>query len=676
MPSSPQSRNFGRVAILRNANSSVSAAIAASIALATIVVGGMPSAASTALPLRPPSASTPHGVPQESGEPVEEGPADLVPADLDTWLDGFMPTALRQNDIAGAVVSVVKGGKVLSSRGFGVSDVETGAPVDPQQTLFRVASVSKTFVWTAVMQLVERGEIDLDADIGEYLDFTVRGEGGMPITVRHLMTHTAGFEETAKNTLFDDPSGLITLETYVKQSVPARIFEPGSTPAYSNYGAALAGYIVQRVSGQPFDEYIEQKIFDRLGMTSSSFRQPLPANLEARLSRGYDTASEPARAFEYIWDAPAGSLSTTAEDMNLFMIEHLQNETPGLGRLLDAAAASLMHRTVTRAHPGVNGMALGFYEQNRNGREVIGHGGDLTLFHTQMELYLDENVGIFVSYNSAGAGATDLRSDLMTSFADRYFSESEPDARLERAVAVEHANEVAGSYRVSRRPESSFLKVASLAYQATLEAAPDGSLTLTANGMSDRFVETEPYLWRQPGTDNSFTVVSTNGSMRMTPSPVLVFDRVSTFDTATVRGSLSALAILVLLIPLVGWPVAALIRRRYRVSREWKPGERRAVVTRRIASLLILIAAAAWLPLLLTVSGGDALDERLLIATQVFSIVSAVAATALAVIALVSTLRRRHGGFTLGGTLVWTLALGFLLVQYVDLNLLRVGTAY
>jgi hypothetical protein len=190
----------------------------------------------------------------------------------------YMPYALHVGDIAGAVVAVVKDGKVLTERGYGYSDVEKRAPVDPKRTLFRPGSVSKLVTWTAVMQLVEQGKIDLDADVNQYLDFKIPPRDGKPVTMRNIMQHTAGFEEQAKGVLSDDPNAP-GFEALLKQWVPHRVFPAGSTPAYSNYGASLAGYVVQRLSGEPFNAYVEKHIFAPLDMQLSTFRQPLPANL-------------------------------------------------------------------------------------------------------------------------------------------------------------------------------------------------------------------------------------------------------------------------------------------------------------------------------------------------------------------------------------------------------------
>jgi CubicO group peptidase (beta-lactamase class C family) len=291
----------------------------------------------------------------------------LTADDVNAWLDGYMPYALKTGDIAGAVVAVVKDGKILTMRGYGYSDVAEHTPVDPKLTLFRPGSVSKLVTWTAVMQLVEQGKIDLDADVNQYLDFKIPARDGKPVTMRNLMQHVAGFEEQAKGIMSEDPKAP-GFEALLKQWVPERVFPAGSTPAYSNYGASLAGYIVQRLSGETFDDYVDKHIFVPLDMKHSSFRQPLPPNLAPLMSKGYQLASEPPHVFEMVGPAPAGSLSSPGEDMAHFMIAHLQNGEYNGTRILSAETAEKMHNSPLTMLPPLNRMELGFFETNINGR--------------------------------------------------------------------------------------------------------------------------------------------------------------------------------------------------------------------------------------------------------------------------------------------------------------------
>ena len=274
----------------------VLAALATSAALADI-----PQADPTkAAPVLPPVA-----------EPAARGTTvPLTATDAAAFLDGLLPSSMAIGDIAGATVAIVKDDALLLTRGYGFADVEKRTPVDPAQTLFRPASISKLFTWTAVMQQVEAGKLDLDHDINEYLDFKIEGYGGEPIKLRHLMTHTAGFEESLLDLLITDINKLKPLGAALKDSIPARIYRPGTVPAYSNYGASLAGYIVSRVAGVPFEQYIEEHIFKPLKMEHSTFRQPVPAALREQLSNSYATASSGKPVpFELGSDSPAGALS-------------------------------------------------------------------------------------------------------------------------------------------------------------------------------------------------------------------------------------------------------------------------------------------------------------------------------------------------------------------------------
>ncbi|MBA4183064.1 MAG: beta-lactamase family protein [Acidobacteria bacterium] len=203
---------------------------------------------------------------QITSSSVPSGVHELTASDVEAFLDGIVPLQLEQQDIAGATVAIVKDGKILFAKGYGYADVKNKKPVSAEETLFRPGSVSKLFTWTAVMQLAEQGKLDLDRDVNEYLDFKIPEAFGQPITLKNILTHTAGFEEQLKDFFAADKTNP-NLGEYVKTHLPKRIFPSGTTPAYSNYATTLAGYIVERVSGQPFTEYVEQHIFKPLGMT-------------------------------------------------------------------------------------------------------------------------------------------------------------------------------------------------------------------------------------------------------------------------------------------------------------------------------------------------------------------------------------------------------------------------
>ena len=360
--------------------------------------------------------------PKSASAPATSSPSapPLTSDDVSAFLDGVVPMQLKRENIAGATVIIVKDGKVLYESGYGYADVDKKTPVTPQ-TLFRPGSISKLFTWTAVMQQVELGKIDLDRDINDYLDFKIPATYPKPITMRDLMTHTPGFEEAVKDLIVTKGAKPVSIGEFLKTHMPQRVYPPGSTPAYSNYGATLAGYIVERVSGIPFDDYVEKNIFLPLGMTHTSFRQPLPAALKPMISNGYALGSGDSKPYEIIAAEPAGSSATSAEDISHFMLAHLQNGEYNGVHILKPETVELMHSRQFGANPELLHMCLGFYEQTRNGHRMFGHGGDTQYFHSDLFLMPDQNLGFYVSYNSAGRGETEQRSNLFNAFLDRYY---------------------------------------------------------------------------------------------------------------------------------------------------------------------------------------------------------------------------------------------------------------
>src|SRR5688572_8077706 len=276
--------------------------------------------------------------------PATQGGAGFVPReltreDLESWLDGYFHYALARDDIAGAAVVVVRDGETVAQRGYGLADVASGRRVDPERTLFRTGSVGKLFTWTAVMQQLEAGRLELDRDVNDYLDFRIPPLDGKPVTLRNLMTHTPGFEEAIKRLVTDRPERLATPEEYLKAWIPGRIFPPGEVPAYSNYGVTLAGYLVERVSGERYDVYVERHVFEPLGMTRSTTRQVLPASFREHVSKGYMLGSGPAQPFELFGVSPAGGATTTVADMARFMIAWLQAGERRGARILESETA-------------------------------------------------------------------------------------------------------------------------------------------------------------------------------------------------------------------------------------------------------------------------------------------------------------------------------------------------
>jgi CubicO group peptidase (beta-lactamase class C family) len=514
------------------------------------------------------AAATPATVPLQ---PSAKG-VPLTKADVDTWLDGFVPYGIESGDIAGAVVVVVKDGQVLTERGFGYADVARRVPVSPQTTLFRTGSVSKLTTWTAVMQLVEQGKLNLDADVNTYLDFKIPPYDGKPITLRNIMTHTTGFQETVRRLISDNPSVMVPLQQYAKDSLPDRIYEPGKVPAYSNYGAALAGYIVQRVSGMSYDDYVDRNIFQPLGMTYATMRQPLPDKLKPFMSLGYGSASAKPEGYEYVVPAPAGSQAASGDAMAKFMIAHLNN---GAG-LLKPETAQMMHDYRLDILPPLHRMALGFYEDNVNGRRVIGHGGDTAFMHSNLDLFIDDNVGLFISMNSSGRPSAPrfLREALLKQFADRYFPAALPGQPIDQKVAREHARMMVGSYTNSRGFATNFMTLLDLVSQERIGVGQDGGILVpgAANsaGNPRHWIEIAPFVWRDRDSDMQLAAKVQNGKVVEwsfdTVSPFMMMLRVPWYrDSAWLLPAVIG-ALAIMLLSGLAWPAGAIARRRFKAA--------------------------------------------------------------------------------------------------------------
>ncbi len=527
----------------------------------------------------------------------------LTEKDVEAFLDGVVPIQLQKGDIAGAVVVVVKDGQVLFAKGYGFSDMKSRKAVSVEDTLFRPGSISKTFTWTAVMQLVEQGKLDLGRDVNEYIDFKIPARFGKPVTMRDLMTHTPGWEETIKELFVANASDLYPLDSYLKTRRPKQIFPPGTTPAYSNYGAALAGYIVSRVSGMPFDEYVERNILQPLGMTHSTFRQPLPENLKPLMSEGYDQASEPAKGFEFVEAYPAGSMSVSAADMAKFMIAHLQNGEYKGNRILKPETAQLMHSRASGLVPEMNGMAYGFCEETLNGHRIIGHGGDTQWFHSDMHLMPDQNLGFFVSYNSAGQGEGSPRTILWQNFLDRYFPYTPPEAETV-AGADSDAKSLIGSYWPSRRSDTTVVSAGSLLSEGKVSVNSDGTISLTFAkdfaGNLKHFREIAPMLFREEHGQSRLAFVYDYAGRRIivTDVPFLVFQPVPWWKKQRPNLGILIFSVAMFVLTLLFWPINALLRWHYGERLSLSMEYRRTRRTARVVCILnisLLVIFGLWM---------------------------------------------------------------------------------
>jgi hypothetical protein len=377
----------------------------------------------------------------------------------------------------------------------------------------------------------------------------------------------------------------------------------------------LAAYIVQRVSGVDFKDYVDQRVFAPLGMKYSTFRQPLPAALAPYMAVGYSRASEPAKPFENVTPFPAGSLSSSGVDMARFMIAHLQD---GRG-VLQPATAQMMHNSpLAKVNPQslvppLNRMELGFFETNINGREVIGHLGDLSNFHTSLHLFMADGVGLYMSFNSAGkeGAAHTLREGLFSDFANRYFPSMATDGRVDAKTAAEHARAMTGLWQNSRRSESSFLSLLYLLGQTSVTTGPKGELVIAdlkgAGGGVRHWVEIAPWVWRATDGHDRLAAKVENGQVVRWSfdgiSPFMVFDRVPTAEAVTWIKPLLYASIAVLLLTFLYWPSTWFVRRRYKAPLEVGGASLRAYRATRVMAGLEVLLVIGWVTAILMLAG-------------------------------------------------------------------------
>jgi len=443
-----------------------------------------------------------------------QGPSDA--AEMEEFMDELFAHHMEENHIAGAAVAVVKDGQLFFAKGYGYADLENKIPVDAERTIFHVGSVGKTFTWTAVMQLVEQGKLDLGADVNDYLDFHIPDTYPQPITLKHLMTHTSGIEDRWLGSAASDESELVSAREWLAENFPGRVRPPGEAAGYSNYNAMLAGYIVARVSGQPYEQYVQEHIFDPLGMTHSTVYSPMPSDLRDDLSVSYTYADGAFQPFPDYLVQPAGLPSgmhhASVTDMARFMIAHLQGGFYGDAatevHILNENTGRQMLTTLYAPDPRMRGTAYGFFDMSDNGQWTLGHSGYLPSMHSLLLLLPDQNLGVYVAYNSAGGGGLTIQhAGFQRAFFDHYYPAPVTDSPQPPADFAERAERFVGFYRYASSHSTTPERIIGLLGGFTIEitAPGDGTLLIPMEGLELRFVEVEPLYFRQ--VDGSFSLL-------------------------------------------------------------------------------------------------------------------------------------------------------------------------
>lgn len=585
-------------------------AVAAGLAALT-VVSPAPSPAQSP-PVRAvsaPASPAPAAAVETPQPALRPGVTPLPPAELEAYVDGMVRDAMNADHIPGVTISVVQGGQVVLKKGYGYASLSPARPVDPDRSLFRIASISKTFTWIAVMREAEAGRLRLNAPINLYLPerVQVRDQGfDKPVRMLDLMSHTPGFEDRALGQLFErDPERVRPLLVYLRQERPRRVREPGVAPSYSNYGVGLAGAAVAWVAQKPFEQVIETGITGPLGMTRTTFRDPypargdLPAPMPAALARdladGYFWTGTDFRERPYEFTsqvAPAGGASTTAGDMARYMAMILNGGTLGGVTIYSPGTAAGFRTAQWRPAPGVAGLAHGFLEyQLPGGRTGWGHDGVLLSFRSNMTLVPDLGLGVFISANSEGGER--LTSQAATRIIERFYGPGAPLRTSGAAWLKANAGAFEGQYVSNRRAYGGLEQFIGLIDGRTtvkvdnagqlLVIGRQGSSAWTAEGTGGRFREVGG--WRTV----TFEMRDGRAVGYFPSSGVVRFQRVGAFGGQGWLVGLTALSVIAALATLAG-----LLLRDRKDHRE-TPMQRRA-------SLLQTIQAALWLIAVLSIA--------------------------------------------------------------------------
>jgi CubicO group peptidase (beta-lactamase class C family) len=477
---------------------------------------------------------------------------------LAAYFDSTLARQMADEHIVGATVAVVKAGEILFAKGYGYADLAAQTPVVADQTLFYPGSAGKLFTWTAVMQLVEQGQLDLKTDVNQYLDFQIPATFAEPITLEHLLTHTAGFEEQLEALQVASQKDVLPLGDFLRRSLPARVYAPGTTFAYSNYGTALAGYIVERISGEDFEQYLTDHILTPLGMTHTSAVQPLPGELMAELARGYHYHNGQYKPvdFEWISAAPAAPIHTTATDMARFMIAHLNHGQYGQAQLLQPATCEAMHQKHFAHDPRLNGVGYGFMISEQNGQTIAWHTGGSAHFNTMLALIPGQEVGFFLSYNTPVA---DLYQPLV-SFVDHFYPAPPSQPVEPPAGTAERIAALSGNYVSSRVAYQSEQKLAGWQSEAlTVRPGPENTLQVG----SRRYSEVEPGFFRQVDGPRTLTYrAAADGQVTQLFFGQFAYFKIPTGQTAGFQLMLAAGSLLILLTAGVVWLADWFVRRR------------------------------------------------------------------------------------------------------------------
>jgi CubicO group peptidase (beta-lactamase class C family) len=460
-----------------------------------------------------------------------EGPGG--PKKLETFLDEQFTSLMGSYHIPGAACVVVQEGKIIFSKGYGYADLINNIPVNPKTTVFRTAAVSSPFTATAVMQLVEKNKLSIEEDITKYLaGFNIPAGYEGPITLDHLLTHTAGFDNRVSGLAVHNQADLLPLKDYISKYLPQRVMEPGFVFSFSNYDYSLAGYIAELASGVPFAEYMEKNILQPLQMTHSSF--VYPTGLEADFATGYSYHGDHYQEYtvDYFNASPALGLFSTAEDLAHFVTSQLNGGKYEGAQILQPDTVQLMQREKFSNYPGFAGMTDGYFEYFPNNQIAWGYFGEWYGYRSGIFLLPEKNLGLIILSNS---DAFHLPYAITQQFVDHYYpAESQNPSSFPGSTSA-HNSRLEGVYRTNSHSRTTIEKIALLSGEipdVVVSVNPDGSVSVDGKG---RWVETDDLLFTSTEPDSYQIFFQEDGAERivamLTDEENQVWDRIGWYET-------------------------------------------------------------------------------------------------------------------------------------------------
>lgn len=367
-------------------------------------------------------------------------------SELEARLDSVIEMNMESSHTPGLAYILVKDGEVVLKRGYGFTTLgEAIEHVNPDSTIFRIGSVTKTFTALALLQLVDDGKINLHVDVNKYLtSIQVPNSYEAPITVHHLLTHTAGFDEINGRRVFSEDQ-LIPLDEFLEDRL-IRVREPGGFISYSTYSIALAGLIVEEVSGMDLERYMKTKIWEPLEMTMTSIEPP--ESHHPFIAEGYEYRNgvNVPQPWEWYHTFPASSINSTVTDMAQYMLMLLNKGSWNNNTILSNEMAMNMQTNQSNIHQEVEGFAYGFYEDFISGLTAYSHGGDMLGYSGYLSLVPELNMGIYVVHHHEGSR---LRFNVLSTVME-YFGHTNESNHSEFEMRLKSdLSKFAGNYRWS-----------------------------------------------------------------------------------------------------------------------------------------------------------------------------------------------------------------------------------